>query len=389
MNELACIRIKVSEIGGAGDAAHLRGLIGKFTDYFLGQRWRAPRRHQALAPGCFMLSDPRATHLDIDELNELAGDLQYHLFGESASGSVQIYALWGEPAEVAEFSVMNDAALEAAIRSDSGVAGRLVRVESRGVSAAAAPPSAPAPAPTTALEETCFRGVYFTPRKAFFGSIVGARTDIGGKRYDLLAVGRPPNEEAELEYDLITLRMANRLMERGGPPGMQYVPLSFRTAMTRMRLERIKPWLDRLARFDKSRLAANLYAPPATPPFEALALAHESLRGAFSVVGLEVVSPDFPCHAMVTGCGRSMCLVVGQKSPAKRLADIDAFLDRLDEFKAAKVWAAVGNLQTKDELELAVRRKAPFVWGSAVTGVLSQPVRLDAMGEERLPLLAA
>jgi hypothetical protein len=71
------------------------------------------------------------------------------------------------------------------------------------------------------------------------------------------------------------------------------------------------------------------------------------------------------------------------------LADINTFLDRLEEFKAAKVWAAVGNLQAKDEVELAVRRKAPFVWGPAVTGALSQPVRLDAMDEERLPLQAA
>lgn len=403
MHELACIRIKVSDFDGVRDDEHLRGLIGKFTEFFLGQRWRAPRRHQALAPGCFMLSDPRATRLDIDELNQLAGDLQYHLFGESASGSVQIFAMWGEPAEVAEFSVMPEALLDQLPTGrEAGVAGRLVRIGARTpaeVAVAYRPIRPPPPAspdwtaavapPQSAVAEPTYRGVYFTPKQAFFGSVLGVRAEIGGKHYDLMASARPPQEEDELEYDIITLRQAVSVMEKGGAPGILYVPISFRTAVTRMRLERIKPLLDRLSHFDKSRLACTLYSPPDAPQLGALAMAYETLRSAASVVGLEAVAPDYPCPAMVTGCVRSITLVVTAKSPTRRLTDIDAFLDRLDEFKAAKVWAAVGNLQTKDELDLALKRRAPFVWGAAVTGLLGRPVRLDAVGGEHLPLLAA
>jgi hypothetical protein len=407
MHELACIRIKVSDFDGARNSDHLRALVAKFTEYFLGQRWRLPRRHQLVAPGCFMLSDPRATHLDVNELNELAADLQYHLFGESASGSVQIFALWGEAAEVAEFSMLPEPLLERLPTRESGdnIAGRLVRIGARTPAEVAvayrpirerqtatedgAAPAAPAALRASASDAPGFRGVYFSPKQAFFGSVLGVKAEIGGKRYDLMATARPPQEEDELEYDIITLRQAVSVMEQGGAPGILYVPISFRTAVTRMRLERIKPLLDRLSRFDKSRLACSLYSPPDAPQLGTLAMAYETLRSAASVVGLEAVSPDYPCPAMVTGCVRSITLVVTAKSPARRLADIDAFLDRLDEFKAAKVWAAVGNLQTKDELDLALNRRAPFAWGAAVTGLLSRPVRLDAVGGERLPVLAA
>lgn len=407
MHELACIRIKVSDFDGARNSDHLRALVAKFTEYFLGQRWRLPRRHQLVAPGCFMLSDPRATHLDVNELNELAADLQYHLFGESASGSVQIFALWGEAAEVAEFSMLPEPLLERLPTRESGdnIAGRLVRIGARTPAEVAvayrpirerqtatedgAAPAAPAALRASASDAPGFRGVYFSPKQAFFGSVLGVKAEIGGKRYDLMATARPPQEEDELEYDIITLRQAVSVMEQGGAPGILYVPISFRTAVTRMRLERIKPLLDRLSRFDKSRLACSLYSPPDALQLGTLAMAYETLRSAASVVGLEAVSPDYPCPAMVTGCVRSITLVVTAKSPARRLADIDAFLDRLDEFKAAKVWAAVGNLQTKDELDLALNRRAPFAWGAAVTGLLSRPVRLDAVGGERLPVLAA
>lgn len=351
-----------------------------------------------------MLSDPRASHLDVNELHELAADLQYHLFGESASGSVQIFALWGEAAEVAEFSMLPEALLERlpTLEGDGNTAGRLVRIGARTpteVAVAYRPirdrqtiaedGTVPAAPRATAADEPSFRGVYFSPKRAFFGSVLGVKADVGGKRYELMASARPPQEEDELEYDIITLRQAVSVMEKGGAPGVLYVPISFRTAVTRMRLERIKPLLDRLGRFDKSRLACTLYSPPDAPQLGTLAMAYEALRGAASVVGLEAVSPDYPCPAMVTGCVRSITLVVMAKSPARRLADIDAFLDRLDEFKAAKVWAAVGNLQTKDELDLALNRRAPFVWGPAVTALLSRPVRLDAVGGEHLPVLAA
>lgn len=407
MHELACIRIKVSDFDGARNSEHLRALVAKFTEYFLGQRWRLPRRHQLVAPGCFMLSDPRASHLDVNELHELAADLQYHLFGESASGSVQIFALWGEAAEVAEFSMLPEPLLERLPTREGGAntAGRLVRIGARTPAEVAvayrpirerqtpsedgAAPATPAAVRATVSDAPGFRGVYFSPKQAFFGSVLGVKAEIGGKRYDLMAAARPPQEEDELEYDIITLRQAVSVMEKGGAPGILYVPISFRTAVTRMRLERIKPLLDRLGRFDKSRLACTLYSPPDAPQLGTLAMAYEALRGAASVVGLEAVSPDYPCPAMVTGCVRSITLVVMAKSPARRLADIDAFLDRLDEFKAAKVWAAVGNLQTKDELDLALNRRAPFAWGAAVTGLLSRPVRLDAVGGERLPVLAA
>lgn len=354
-----------------------------------------------------MLSDPRASHLDVNELHELAADLQYHLFGESASGSVQIFALWGEAAEVAEFSMLPEPLLERLPTREGGAntAGRLVRIGARTPAEVAvayrpirerqtpsedgAAPATPAAVRATVSDAPGFRGVYFSPKQAFFGSVLGVKAEIGGKRYDLMAAARPPQEEDELEYDIITLRQAVSVMEKGGAPGILYVPISFRTAVTRMRLERIKPLLDRLGRFDKSRLACTLYSPPDAPQLGTLAMAYEALRGAASVVGLEAVSPDYPCPAMVTGCVRSITLVVMAKSPARRLADIDAFLDRLDEFKAAKVWAAVGNLQTKDELDLALNRRAPFAWGAAVTGLLSRPVRLDAVGGERLPVLAA
>ncbi|MEW6598865.1 MAG: hypothetical protein AB1429_15380 [Pseudomonadota bacterium] len=431
MNEFACIRILFQAPGGARETEHLCGLIGRFTEHFLDQRWRLPRRYEPLARTCFLLIDPVAKNRDLKELAELANDLQMRLFGSSQQGAVQLFALWGAADEIAEFNAFSDRDLELFIANPGGhwLAGRMVRfgpATNGGVAAtlvggdeaAAADPAiraamsafaasqssssallsgAPAGAPVGARSTgrsaggptgATYRGVYFGPRSAFFGSIVAPTNDPAGRPSRLLETWRPPTGVDELEFDQQALRVAVAALAQD-VPGVAYVPLSFSTVITRMRFERLRGELDRLVAFPRNRLAATLYGVPSSPPSGSLSLVVEALRGAFGVIDVQAPTPDFLCPAFVPNCARSITFVSQAKAPAKRAAEIEAFLQRLPEFKAAKLWVTVGQVQTPEELDLCLRLNAPFVFGPAVSEVHSQPFSLDAVAADRLPRRAA
>jgi hypothetical protein len=438
MNEFACIRILFQAPGGARETEHLCGLIGRFTEHFLDQRWRLPRRYEPLARTCFLLIDPVAKNRDLKELAELANDLQVRLFGSSQQGAVQLFALWGTIDEIAEFNAFSDRDLELLIANPAGhwLAGRMVRfgatsngdvtaslvggdeasadpairaamsafaASQTGPAAAAtgtiatangrAPPSgqgagAPASAAPRASVGATYRGVYFGPRNAFFGSIIAPAQDPVGRPCRFLDAWKTPTGADELDFDQLTLRVAQAAL-RQDVPGVAYVPLNFATVITRMRFERLRGELDRLTMFPRNRLAATLYGVPSSPPSGSLSLVIEALRNAFGVVDLQAPTPDFLCPAFVANCARSITFVSQAKAPAKRTAEIEAFLQRLPEFKAAKLWVTVGQVQTPEELELCLRLKAPFVFGPAVSDVHAQPFNLDAVAADRLPRRAA
>jgi hypothetical protein len=453
MNDFACIRILFQAPGGPRETEHLCGLIGRFTEHFLDQRWRLPRRFEPLARTCFLLIDPVTKNRDLKELAELANDLQMRLFGSSQQGAVQLFALWGAADEIAEFNAFSDRDLELLIANPGGhwLAGRMVRfgatrdgdvtaslvggeeaaadpairaamsvfAASQTRSAAAAsgvpmgaktsagtiargadtaarsalpsstlPPGVSSPGAFRAAPGATYRGVYFTPRSAFFGSIAAPSNDPAGRPSRLLETWRPPTAVDELEFDQQALRVAVAALAQD-VPGVAYVPLNFATVITRMRFERLRGDLDRLAAFPRNRLAATLYGVPPSPPSGSLSLVVEALRGAFGVIDVQAPTPDFLCPAFVPNCARSITFVSQAKAPAKRAAEIEAFLQRLPEFKAAKLWVTVGQVQTPEELELCLRLKAPFVFGPAVSDVQDQPFRLDAVAADRLPRRAA
>ncbi|MDC6662945.1 hypothetical protein N4Q66_25845, partial [Leclercia adecarboxylata] len=120
MNEFACIRILFQAPGSPRETEHLCGLIGRFTEHFLDQRWRLPRRYEPLARTCFLLIDPVAKNRDLKELAELANDLQMRLFGSSQQGAVQLFALWGTSDEITEFNAFSDRDLELLIANPGG-----------------------------------------------------------------------------------------------------------------------------------------------------------------------------------------------------------------------------------------------------------------------------
>lgn len=438
MNEFACIRILFQAPGGARETEHLCGLIGRFTEHFLDQRWRLPRRYEPLARTCFLLIDPVAKNRDLKELAELANDLQMRLFGSSQQGAVQLFALWGTSDEIAEFNAFSDRDLELLIANPGGhwLAGRMVRfgatsngdvtasllggdeasadpairaamsaftagqtgpataapgtiATANGRAALSAPGvGAPASAVPRAVVGATFRGVYFGPRNAFFGSIIAPAQDPAGRPCRFLDAWKTPTGADELDFDQLTLRVAQAAL-RQDVPGVAYVPLNFATVITRMRFERLRGELDRLTMFPRNRLAATLYGVPSSPPSGSLSLVIEALRNAFGVVDLQAPTPDFLCPAFVANCARSITFVSQAKAPAKRAAEIEAFLQRLPEFKAAKLWVTVGQVQTPEELELCLRLKAPFVFGPAVSDVHAQPFNLDAVAADRLPRRAA
>ena len=96
MSTVACLRISVGKDLSTADADALAGVVAKVTGAFLETTWLWPRRFGLVAPFAFVLADPRATRLDVRELQTLAANLQAKLFGTRGLGEVCLLTLEGE-----------------------------------------------------------------------------------------------------------------------------------------------------------------------------------------------------------------------------------------------------------------------------------------------------
>ena len=421
MSASACLRItlalsddKLARLEALGP------LVSKVTGAFLETRWAWPKRHVAINPYSFMLTDPKASDLDAARLDRLAEELQLKLFGTSESGDVTLLLFDGDEADTARFVSMDHAELTEAVREPiraTPFGGRLMKIGTTPdlaanpfrwrtlereagparpgpVLAPVAPGPAKAPAQARAPAQAqgvalTFRGVYFAPAQAFVGSSLSADPATEPGRHSLFdSTGRLPHGHEEA-YDLACLAEAHRYRQGHPEAGPIHLPVCFSSLMRRSTREAYAQALQALAGADPRLWAAVVYDTPRAPPFNALGDICTLLHRYFATIDLQVEDAGFEIDSVPPGAVNAITLRLPDGTAAMRLAAMRRFTERRDAFRRRKIWPSLTNLRTPAELEAGLRERTPFLTGPAVCGPMTEALGRIAWDTARLPLQRA
>jgi len=103
---VACLRVAVEADRTGLSPAVLGPLVAKFSSAYLETRWLWPRKFAPLTHYSFLLTDPRADELDVQELARLSDELQIKLFGEAEVRTEKILIATGSrPAQIPAFPI--------------------------------------------------------------------------------------------------------------------------------------------------------------------------------------------------------------------------------------------------------------------------------------------
>ena len=417
MSASACLRItlglsddKLAKLEALGP------LVAKVTSAFLETRWAWPKRHAAINPFSFMLTDPKSHELDVAQLERLAEELQLRLFGTSEAGDVTLLLFEGDEVDTAHFVQMDHADLTAAVSEPirpTPFGGRLMTISTdpdapkgmrwRTLEREPGPKKPPiVVTPITGVggsaamgpvethgQSLTFRGVYFAPAQAFVGSSLSADPAAEPGRNSLFdSTARLPNG-AEEAYDLAYLAAAHRYLLGHADVGTLYLPVCFSSLMRRSTRIAYARQLHDLATADPRQWAAVVYDTPRAPPFNALGDICELLRRYFSFVDLQVDDAGFEVDGVPPDAVNSITLRLPDGPAGVRLAAMRRFTEKREAFRRRKIWPAITNLRTAAELEAALRERIPFLSGPAVCGPMSEALGRIACEAGRLPLSRA
>jgi hypothetical protein len=400
LTAVACLRIVVDLQGAKRDEQEaLEPLVGKVTRAFLESRWSWPKRFEPMGEIVFMLSDPRVTRLDGAELRRLAEELQFKLFGSSATGEVALLLFEGGEEAVAGFVAMPASNLMRAVRHDEEIGligGSLQKITSAGVTvvsepAAAAPrPAATAaasaaPKPLTVEVEAHFRGIYFCARQAFIGSIIAPSPADAFVAYSLVdGVDRLPVETAPT-FDADCVTAAAKVLEGGGVEGMLVLPVSFSAMARRSTRQAYAEALQRLADYPKSQLGALVYDAPRAPSFTALGQLLQVLDTRFGMIDLATTDPHFEVDSLPNGAVHAVSLILPEAPDRVRHAAARRFLSQREAFRRRQISPAVSNVRSRVDLAVCVKGRAAYVTGAAVCGPQPVPLAPQPWAAVQLP----
>jgi hypothetical protein len=130
MTAIACLKVFVGDELRFADNDTMAALVGKVAGAYLETTWLWPRRYGLVASFSFVLADPRATQLDARELQALARDLQFKLFGEKGEGDIALLMFEGDQTDVMRFAGIGGAQLKALLdgEDDGSLVGRVCRI---------------------------------------------------------------------------------------------------------------------------------------------------------------------------------------------------------------------------------------------------------------------
>ena len=413
MSASACLRItlglsddKLAKLEALGP------LVSKVTSAFLESRWSWPKRHAAINPYSFMLTDPKSSELDVVQLERLAEELKLRLFGTSESGDVTLLLYEGDEADTAHFVRMDHSDLMVSVREPMGptpFGGRLMKISTdpdapRGMrwqtlqreadlakpAPVVVPTAAAQPAPTIAEGQALtFRGVYFAPAQAFVGSTLSTDPAAEPGRHSLLdSASRLPHGHEEA-YDLACLTAAHDYLRDQADIGTLYLPVCFSSLMRRSTRQAYARHFHDLATGDTRQWAAAVYDTPRAPPFNALGDICELLRRYFSIIDLQVDDAGFEVDGVPPDAVNSITLRLPDGPPGVRLAALRRFTEKREAFRRRKIWPAITNVRSAAELEAALRERIPFLSGPAVCGPMADALGRIACETGRLPLSRA
>ena len=401
MTAIACLKVFVGDELRFADNDTMAALVGKVASAYLETTWLWPRRYGLVAPFSFVLADPRATQLDARELQALARDLQFKLFGEKGEGDIALLMFEGDQTDVMRFAGIHGTQLKALLNGDDdgSLAGRVCRITPTEVSSVVphggpvcgAPPMEELAA--LAAEEPAgeadgspagvgYRGVYYAAREMFIGSVATWRPASVSSAFGFTApqtdVNDPVNDIAALSG------VASALA--GPQVGGVSFPISFSTLVKSGSRAKLLPYLEALPNGSRPHLAANIYDTPRAPVFSALAHARRFLEPFFSQLNLSVSDPAFQIDELPAGLAISVTLILPQGEEKARLAAIARFMLEADAYRRKTVWQAITGLRTRRELNHCIDRSVPFLSGAAVTDLLEAPVGATHLSSLNLPL---
>jgi hypothetical protein len=415
---VACLRVAV-EAEKTGLAPEVLGpLVAKFSSAYLESRWLWPRRFAPLTHYSYLLTDPHADELDVQELARLSEALQIKLFGEAEleGGSVDLLLFEGPPDAVTAFAALDTATLTRAADDPSVLppGGRLSRIVPPDQVVAVArnhyepdeedEEKDPGPdwvemhlragqnwveidAPAMpALEGV--QGVYFAPREVFIGDVVSSTPGTSRVHFSLLEGPAHMPEDAG-QFDADSLAAGLRYIDQLGPSGVLYFPLSFSNLVRKTKARNYEEMLEALPVEFKPRLAAAVYDSPRDPNFAALGRLRSLLSKYFGAIDLRTTDPGFEVEKLAARAVTSVTFVLPNDNQHLRLAALRRFAARAPLFKYKKIWPGVTNLRTREELEAAVALRVPFITGPGVCRLQTLPVGGQIHGLGELPLLAA
>ncbi len=388
MTAIACLKVFVGEELRFADSEAMAALVAKVAGAYLETTWVWPRRYGLVAPFSFVLADPRATALDARELQKLAADLQFKLFGEKGSGDIALLMFEGDQTDVMRFASTHGDALKALLAGeDDGLfAGRICKITPSGVSSIAPPggpvEGAPPAEELAAIEPEPPRGgiddlldaphskagwwaIYYLQKERFVGSGVDFRAAWDG---DFGAT----TSDSDTARDMACLAAAQAAMQTI-PTGYMFLPFSFSAMVKPSLRETYRSHVEKLPKAMRPRLAASVNDVPREPSYGAVTQIRTFLQPYFSLIDLHVKDPGFNVESLPVGAVNSVTLVLEGQDERARLSAISRFLKELEVYRAKRVWQGVAGVQNLKELDLCRRLKAPFLSGPMVAPFADKP----------------
>lgn len=399
MTAIACLKVFVGDELRFADNETMAALVGKVAGAYLETTWLWPRRYGLVASFSFVLADPRATQLDARELQALARDLQFKLFGEKGEGDIALLMFEGDQTDVMRFAGIGAAQLKALLNGedDGSLVGRICRITPTEVTSVTPKGGPVCGAPTmeelAALEPPAeqakgppprpgYRGVYHTGRQVFIGSAATWRPAGASSAFAVSVaqadIDEPENDIAGLGHVEAALACVSA--------GVIFFPISFSTLVKSGGRAALLPHLEALPPGSRSRLAASIYDTPRAPSFSALAQARSLLEPFFSRLDLRVGDPAFQIDELPAGLASSVTLVLPPGEEPVRLAAVSRFLREGDAYRRKKVWQGVADVRTRRELNHCLDQGAPFLTGAAVSALLEAPVGPSHLSSLNLPM---
>lgn len=400
MTAIACLKVFVGDELRFADNDTMASLVGKVAGAYLESTWLWPRRYGLVAPFSFVLADPRATTLDARELQALARDLQFKLFGDKGDGDIALLMFEGDQTDVMRFAGIHGAQLKALLEGegDSPFAGRVCRITPTEVTSvvpkggpvcgaptmeelaalAAADDAAPAGPPA----RVGYRGVYHGPRQTFIGSVAVWRQAQTPSAFGLTP---PTLEVSRPEDDIATLGGAAEALV-AVPVGVMFFPISFSTLVKPRARTELLPHLEALPKGSRPRLAVGVYDTPRAPSFSALSQIKRFLAPFFGRLDLRVTDPAFQIDELPADLAGSVTLILPPGDEPTRLAAVSRFMRESPSYRRKQVWQGVADIRTRRELNHCIDLGLPFMTGEAVTDLLEQPVGATPLPWLNLPL---
>lgn len=398
MTAIACLKIFVGENLRFADSDTMAALVAKVAGAYLETCWVWPRRYGLVAPYSFVLADPRATRLDARELQKLAQDLQFKMFGDKGSGDVALLMFEGDQTDVMRFASTHGAALKALLtgENDGAFAGRVCKITPDAVTSIAPPGGdvggSPPAEELAAIEpepplggiaslmdvtepSTGWWGVYYLNKEHFVGSGVDWRM-----AWDDLAFGAIEDSDVTAR-DLACLDAALEQMAHPRP-GYIFLPFCFSSLIKPSVRETYRSHIESFPRALRPRMAASVYDVPREPSYGAIGQIRNFLTPYFSLIDLHVKDPGFRIESLPAGAVNSVTLVLEGTDERARLAAITRFLKDSATYRAKRVWQGVAMVKSLKELDLCRRLKAPFLSGPMIAPLTKAPT-----GEVACPAL--